>query len=180
MKTYCIFAINKADPWDVRGLVNGYAWSRERVELWQPSKDSAEGRPPLREHLKHEFAIASPPKGRRRQTRLEYALRGRRHYYCAGRTDAECQWNWVVHFARRYFRKHLPEGGDFELVVCRANSKHCPAAVDFGERAAMRRNAIKYNKGDWRNARFVPRGSFDPPGSLTIWPDDGMERQAGL
>ena len=168
MKYYCIFAINKQNHNDILGVTEGsfsMPLSRDRVCLWQsPDKDSNFISISHKEFFKRRtrkdnsnrlqygwnYDEAINIKGRKRVQRKLFSNPAYKCYHACGRTANEYEWHWVNHYAKGVLT--CPEG--YEFIICRANSKYCPVKVDTSVREGMLKKIIKYDKYDFRNAKF--------------------------
>ena len=167
MKYYCILAINENNPKDILGLCENsfdMSWGKDRVNLWQaPDKNSSYISISHKEHfnknIKRETKEISTFRGSwKKQDKLKgrYQLIRKllsnpeyRNYHACGRSNNEYEWHWAIHYSK--FVKP-PQG--YKTLVCRVNSKYCPVKIDTSVREGMDKEVIKYDKYNYRNAKF--------------------------
>ena len=144
MKQYCIFAVEKANPKNIYGVTEfhgGVKLSKTHV-LLVDSKDAE-----FRRKMGREPYLGTPAKERFRKygyqrggttpryMRKFWTTVGKAHYYPCGRTPNEYVWRELKAIAeRRQKWDDVFRIDDYDIVVCRANSKWCPVVVDFSER----------------------------------------------
>ena len=169
MKYYIALAINKNDKSDILGLCENsfsMSWERNKVNLFAYTHTEQYGNIPLRKYFKEQLQKSSNGndihcgfnhfiknvKGRYRAVRKMLADLKCNYYHDFGRTDAEYSWHWCNHYAN--FCSNSIDKEKYEIRCFRANSKYCPVRVDLSARDGMNKGKIKYNKYDWRNAKF--------------------------
>lgn len=153
MKYYCLFAIEKNNPKNVVGCVETHGrlkWSRERVLIWSAYSDEAYEK---RHGLAPYTGISAKeswrqfgrfPNGTHRgYMRKFWTTPGRKKYSPCGRTYNEYRWKELKQIAAYRCKKECSNADAFDFVVCRVNSKWCPAVIDFSERIDMEKKRIK-------------------------------------
>jgi len=163
MKYYCLFAVEKQNPKNVIGCVETHGalkWSRSRVSIWGCDIKAFEKRhgekpdtgiPAKEEWKKH----GRFPNGTRRgYMRKFWTTRGKKEFRPSGRTWNEWAWNELKQTAEYRCKKECKNAEAFDFVVCRVNSKWCPAVVDFSERIDMQKKKIKMTR-DYYSPKFT-------------------------
>lgn len=171
MKYYCIFAVNKQNKNDILGSVEdsfSFSWSKDKVNLWCGIKSDRKYwniscKDHFKERTKMNYAKNAEYfqygynsyeriniKGKKTMMKKKISDPDYSFYHACGRTLNEYEWHWVNHYAKKNIK--CPNG--YEILVCRANSKHCPVIIDTSVREGMDKNAIEYNKYEYRNAKF--------------------------
>ena len=157
MKAYCIFAVNRKNRGDVLGLAEYSfcnSWSRDWVRVFYPAGDR-EDTPALKYAAR--IAKLNPRaldafKGRHKEWRRRICSPKSKYYHAYGRTRNEELWLSTKNLA---LRVTAPPG--YDIVLCRANSSHCPATVDIAafERVLHGRVPLeKLTSVDVRNTQF--------------------------
>ena len=164
MKYYCLFAVEKQNQKNVVGCVETHGtlmWSRERVTIWAACSDEEYEK----RHGSAPYAGISAkarwkqfgrfPNGTRRgYMRKFWTTRGKKEYSPKGRTYNEYAWNELKQIAEYRCKRECKNAEAFDFVVCRVNSKWCPAVVDFSERIDMQKKKIKMTR-DYYSPKFT-------------------------
>jgi IS1 family transposase len=165
MKYYCILAIKKDNPKDIKGYVEHsfcMDWASDRVNLYSyhPSYAPYKGEPlrklwhDLLESVKKYNYGCLPKKDYKGKTRYLRKCFMKNSEHGCGRTGNEYEWSWLKREIARLNRKSKMVEKGYEIMLFRVNSKHCPVSVDLSEREGMNRNRLEYDKFRYRNARF--------------------------
>jgi hypothetical protein len=164
MKYYIVLAINKNNPSDILGMVEhsfSMGWDENRVNLmscssYVPTKtltqeldDQMLRSKRERRSINISYDNALQSSNSRKELKRKINDLSSSCYFLCGNTQNQRSYRWAKHYS--YFIKP-PEG--YFTKTFRVNSKHCPVKVDLTERLFMDKKQIKYDKFNWRNAKF--------------------------
>ena len=164
MKYYCILAIKKGNPKDIKGYVEHsfcMDWASDRVNLWSYHPSYSYKGEPLRkrwqdrlERVKKQNYGCLPKKDYKGKMQYLRKCFMKNSEHGCGRSGNEYGWSSLKREIARMNRKSKMVEKGYEIMLFRVNSKYCPVSIDLSEREGMNRNRLKFDKFRYRNARF--------------------------